>query len=102
MRSDRYRLIAQIVRRLVRDTSGNAMMFLALGLPALVGAAGYGTDMAQMYMWKRELQHSVDQAALAGAYALADNPDSTNYSTRARQEFSANLQQTSTLRRLPQ
>jgi hypothetical protein len=67
---------------------------VGLALPVLVGAAGYGTDMAQLYMWKRELQHSVDQAALAGAYALADNPDSDNYTTRATQEFNANQQVT--------
>lgn len=66
------------------------MLLVGLGLPALIGAAGYGTDMAQLYMWKRELQHSVDQAALAGAYALADDPSSTKYAKRALQEFNAN------------
>jgi hypothetical protein len=94
MRAIGYSVLRSLVKRLIGDRGGNAMLFVALGLPVLVGAAGYGTDMAQLYMWKRELQHSVDQAALAGAYALADNPDSDNYETRARQEFDANQDRT--------
>lgn len=80
--------------RLAKSTSGNAMLFVALGMPALIGAAGYGVDMAQLYMWKRELQHSVDQAAIAGAWTLAYDKDATNYETRARQEFDANQEHT--------
>jgi hypothetical protein len=76
--------------RLAQSTSGNALLMMALGMPALIGAAGYGVDMAQLYMWKRELQHSVDQAAIAGAWTLAYDKDSTNYQTRARQEFATN------------
>ena len=58
-------------KRLMRNKGGNAVLLTALGMPVLIGAAGYAMDMAQMYAWKRELQHSVDQAALAGAWALA-------------------------------
>jgi len=90
MRAHRTPRLKRFFKSLSQCTGGNAMMFVALGLPVLIGGAGYGLDMAQLYMWKRELQHSVDQAALAGAYALADNPSSTNYSTRAQQEFDAN------------
>lgn len=64
-------------------------MMVALGLPALVGAMGYGVDTAQWYMWQRELQHSVDQAAIGGAWALAQD-DEADYETRAEQEFNAN------------
>lgn len=94
MRAHRTPKMKRLFRSLASNTSGNAMLFTALALPVLVGAAGYGTDMAQLYMWKRELQHSVDQAALAGAYALADDPHSTNYETRAQQEFDANQDRT--------
>lgn len=87
--------LKRFITRLANESGGNALLMMALGLPVLVGAAGYGTDMAQLYMWKRELQHSVDQAALAGAYALADDAHSTNYSTRAQQEFDANQDRTS-------
>ncbi len=59
-----------IFKRILSDVSGNAVLLTALGMPVLIGAAGYAMDMAQMYAWQRELQHSVDQAALAGAWAL--------------------------------
>ena len=75
-------------------SSGNATLIVALGMPVIIGAGGYGVDMAQLYMWKRELQHSVDQAALAGAWALAYDKDSENWSDRAQQEFDANQGQT--------
>jgi Flp pilus assembly protein TadG len=79
------------IRRLIGDKSGNAVLFTALGMPVLIGAAGYALDMAQMYSWKRELQHSVDQAALAGAWALAYDDDTTTWQARAQQEYNANL-----------
>jgi len=85
-----YHFLRRFGRRLVRNTSGNAMMFVALGLPVFIGAAGYAVDMAQAYAWQRELQHSVDQAAIAGAWALAYNKNTTTYDTRAQQEFDAN------------
>jgi len=80
-----------LLKRLLADASGNAVLFTALGMPVLIGAAGYAIDMAQMYAWKRELQHSVDQAALAGAWALSYDKNTQTYSTRAQQEYQANL-----------
>ena len=79
------------IRRLIGDKSGNAVLFTGLAMPVLIGAAGYALDLAQMYAWKRELQHSVDQAALAGAWALAYDEDTTTWQTRALQEYNANL-----------
>jgi Flp pilus assembly protein TadG len=78
------------IRRLVGDKSGNAVLFTGLAMPVLIGAAGYALDLAQMYAWKRELQHSVDQAAMAGAWALAYDEDTTTWQTRALQEYNAN------------
>ena len=74
------------LKRLVKDRSGNAVLLTALGMPVLIGAAGYAMDMAQMYAWKRELQHSVDQAALAGAWALAYDKNTSSWQARALQE----------------
>ena len=81
--------VRYLTRRFVRERGGNAMMMVALGLPALIGAIGYGVDTAQWYMWQRELQHSVDQAAIGGAWALAYDEDA-DYTIRAKQEFNAN------------
>ena len=88
---------ATFLQRLRRNKSGNATILMALGMPALIGAAGLGVDMAQLYMWKRELQHSADQGAIAAAWALAYDDKSSNYEKRAQQEFAANLNQVSPL-----
>ena len=89
-------LIGPFFERLAKSTSGNAMMIVAFGMPALLGAAGYAVEMAQLYAWKRELQHSVDQAAIAGAWALAYDKNTQTYVTRAQQEFDANKAVTAT------
>lgn len=83
--------LGDLYARLKACTSGNALVIVATGLPMLIGGAGYAVDIAQWYMWKRELQYAVDQAAYSGAWALA-NPDSeADYELRARQEFEGNL-----------
>ena len=87
--------IADFCRRLSGNRSGNATLLVALGAPALIGAGGFAIDTAQWYMWKRELQHSVDQAAYAGAIALAREETADRYLLRAQQEFQANLAKTS-------
>lgn len=78
-------------KRLALHTSGNATLLLALGMPAFIGGAGFAIDTAQWYMWKRELQFAVDQAALAGAWARTQSATRANYSARALQEFNANI-----------
>ena len=55
-----------------RNESGNALLLMALGMPVLIGSSGMAVDVAQWYIWKRELQYAVDQAALAGAWASAE------------------------------
>lgn len=83
-----------MMRRLKADTSGNAMLLVALGAPVLFGSAGLGVDMAQYYMWKREIQYAVDQGALAGAWSRGNGDTGTEYKTRAKQEFYINLSET--------
>lgn len=82
--------IRRMAGRLCRNISGNAVMLMAIALPALIGGAGLAVDTAQWYLWKRELQHSVDQAAIGGAWALSNSDASSTYQTRAQQEFTAN------------
>lgn len=69
-------------------------MLVALGMPALIGGTGFAVDTAQWYMWKRELQFAVDQAAIAGAWARAEKDTEGTYKTRAAQEFTTNVQKT--------
>lgn len=87
--------------RLFRSESGNAMTFTALAMPVLVGGAGLAVDVSQWYIWKRELQFAVDQAAVAGAWAQLDPLTKLTYATRAKQEFTANLSVTSGIASTP-
>lgn len=91
----------RIWRKLRRHQGGNATMILAGGIPALIGSAGLAVDVSQWYLWKRELQHSVDQSALSAAYALAENSSNVSYIVRARQEFDANKDITRTFATTP-
>lgn len=81
----------RLLGKLGKSTCGNATLMVALGMPALIGGTGFAVDTAQWYMWKRELQYAVDQAALAGAWARAKEATEDTYVARAEQEFSANI-----------
>lgn len=83
--------LAKMYRRLKASKKGNAALLVALGAPALIGGTGFAVDTAQWYLWKRELQQAVDQAAYAGALALSNEDSADDYTTRANQEFDANL-----------
>lgn len=85
---------SRLCEALRRCRSGNATILVGVGLPALIGGAGFAVDTAQWYMWQRELQHSVDQAAYAGAWALAYDDSAETYETRALQEYDANISKT--------
>ena len=86
--------IRRTLRKLKNSTSGNATLLVALGMPVLIGSSGLAVDTAQWYMWQRELQFAVDQAALAGAWARSDTATRTTYQYRAGQEFAINLSTT--------
>ncbi|WP_252260366.1 TadE/TadG family type IV pilus assembly protein [Erythrobacter aurantius] len=83
--------IRSVASSLVDCSRGNALIILSLGLPILIGGAGFATDTAQWYMWRRELQHAVDQAAYAGAWARSNPLAESDYRTRAEQEYAANI-----------
>lgn len=84
-------ILGNLVSKLKACTSGNALIIVATGLPVLIGGAGFAVDTAQWYMWKRELQYAVDQAAYSGAWALSDPGNADNYQLRAQQEYTGNI-----------
>lgn len=88
--------IRRNLRSIKTNRSGNAALLVALGLPALMGSSGLAVDVAQWYMWQRELQFAADQAALAGAWARSNTATQSSYVTRANQEFQSNLAATET------
>ena len=84
--------VKRLIKSLRRNASGNVLMIFALGMPVFIGGAGLAVDTAQWYMWKREMQYAVDQAALAGAWSRVGGSTGNVYQTRAQQELTANLQ----------
>ncbi len=80
------------LKRLGRDTSGNALIMMAAGMPALIGGSGLAVDTAQWYLWQKELQYRADQGAIAGAWSLANGSTGADYQARALQEVEANQQ----------
>ncbi len=70
-------MISVIVRILTflsgfrKDRSGALLIYTALALPVLLGAAGLSTDVVLWYLQKRAVQTATDSAAISGAYELA-------------------------------
>ena len=85
--------IKHLLSQIAGCISGNGLVLVAAGMPVLVGGAGFAVDVAQWYMWKRELQYAVDQAAYAGAWARANPASENTFTTRAQQEYDANVSQ---------
>ena len=97
-----FRKLRTRLADLRRNTAGNATVLVAVGLPALIGGSGLAVDTAQWYLWKRELQHSVDQAALSAAWAMSNEDSADNYEERAMQEFTVNQNVTRDFTSTPQ
>lgn len=90
-----FKKLCNFMGRFARDETGNVLMLLGLAAPMLVGGIGVGVDTAQWYLWKRELQYAVDQAALAGAYTASKDKEvatETLVRARASEQFLENMQ----------
>lgn len=80
--------LSSLIRRVGRDTRGNALILAGTGMFALIGGAGLGTDTIQWFLWKRQLQQAVESGALAGTHGLWQN--SSQVTTLAKREVSRN------------
>lgn len=67
--------LARSLKPLWRNQRGNVLLITAAGMPMMIGGAGFGVDMTQWYLWKRELQTAVDSAAMAGAFSRLRSQD---------------------------
>ena len=85
------RALIDRLKRIKSDTSGNALILVAAGLPVVFGGAGYAVDTAQWYLIKRELQYAADQGAISGAWAQGNGATGTVPLDRAYQEFDTNM-----------
>ena len=75
------------LRTLIRNESGNTLAIGAAAMPIIIGGAGLAVDTVQISLAKRELQRAADSAAMAGAWAINQNPTSTG---TARATFAQN------------
>ena len=57
---------------------GISILIVAVSMVFVLGIAGLGIDLASLYVGRSEAQRAADAAALAGAQALASEPDCVN------------------------
>jgi Mg-chelatase subunit ChlD len=66
------RRLAGFFRRLLGETQGSSLVFVAAAIIPLVGFVGLGTDAARGYLVKARLNKALDAAGLAGAQNVYD------------------------------
>ena len=86
--------IARMLKRLRGDQQGNLLLMAGAALTGLVGAAGIGVDTVQWYLWKRQMQQTVDTGATAGAIAMSFGRD---HDATARSELARTANTTYTV-----
>ncbi|MFN2100272.1 TadE/TadG family type IV pilus assembly protein [Altererythrobacter sp. MF3-039] len=69
------RALFRRLKQLRTDLSGNILVMVGAGTAALVGSAGIGVDAVQWYLWKRQMQQTVDSGSMAAALALHKGDD---------------------------
>ncbi len=60
-----------------RDQRGSVIIWMALFMVTMLGCVALGVDMAKLMATRNQLQTAADAAALAGAMAFKDQPDTT-------------------------
>lgn len=79
-------------RRIVADDRGTALVWAAVALVVLLGAAALAVDLGMLFGGRTQAQRTADAAAHGGAVHLAQNPgDSTGARSRALEVAAANL-----------
>ncbi len=74
---------AGLLASFVRDRRGNILIFTALGVAILLGAAALGSEVASWYSQKRAMQNAADLAAEGAILSLKKNLASASATTRA-------------------
>lgn len=78
-----------------RRQKGQIIVFTAVLLPFIIAMCGLTVDFGNMYVHKSKLQNAADAAAIAGAYAYAENNKDENKAyTAAKKSIDANLPNT--------
>jgi len=79
------------LKRLLKNESGNTIIFMGAALIPLLAVIGGGIDASRGYMAKARLQQACDAATLAGRRAVGDGTFSTNALQQANRLFNANF-----------
>lgn len=66
--------IYSLIKKLVSEEKGLALVLVSLAMTALIGAAALVTDFGLMALNKNRLANAADAAALAGVQELPENP----------------------------
>ena len=66
------------MKTLLRDESGQTLIFVALSMTFILGVVGMATDVGTLLHDKRNLQIAADSAAIAGAVEENINPAAAN------------------------
>jgi Flp pilus assembly protein TadG len=74
------------VRRLWNDQQGQSVIFVTLGLIAMLGMGGLTIDLGRFFVIRSQLQNSVNAAGLAAAGDIWDS-QSTNNAVNAAKQF---------------
>jgi hypothetical protein len=75
---------------LLRRNRGSVIVYAALALVVLLGAAGLSIDMGNLYLQRDKAQRAADAAALAGAIQLMNNQGDVAASTAATNVAASN------------
>jgi Flp pilus assembly protein TadG len=88
---DRAVRCLRLTKALLADQSGNALVFSALALPVIFGAAALAMDVASWYTTKRQVQTVADASAMAAMHVLAGGGTQAEAETAARTHAQARL-----------
>lgn len=83
---------SQIFKRLLKDQSGNAIIFIGASLIPMLALVGGGVDASRGYMAQARLQQACDAATLAGRRAVGDDSFDANAELQANRLFNANFE----------
>jgi Flp pilus assembly protein TadG len=88
--------LAHRLKRFARDEHGQAMVFVAIMLPVLIGFSLLTVDMSRVNNLHNDLQSAADAFALAGAAELDGGTDAIERANRAIANLVANQSRFST------
>lgn len=80
------RLTRRVVRAILSDQRGAALVLVMLAMVAVLSAAALAVDVGKLLAAKTEAQRAADSAALAGASAFIDDPGNAEAVAKARAE----------------